>query len=89
VGFVLWLDRELAWAAGTHEYRPMGVAVVSKTDLFRPADFRATRRRPPAAVAAFSGYFASLGDLNAHLTATRRRNRPVRRAGAAPPGCVS
>ena len=33
VGFYLWLDRDLAWAQGTYEYRPMGTAVIS---VFRP-----------------------------------------------------
>ncbi len=28
MGFALWLDDELAWAQGTHEYRPMGTAVI-------------------------------------------------------------
>ena len=86
VGFVLWLGPELAWAAGTHEYRPMGVAVISKTDLFRPADFRGDRRRPPGPSLSFSGYFASIGQVNAFLLAARRHKIAPRRSGP-PPGC--
>ena len=39
MGFALWIDAEpgLAWAQGTHEYRPLGTAVISFTDQFRRA----------------------------------------------------
>ncbi len=48
VGFALWIDQEegLAWAQGTHEYRPMGMAVIASTDRFRHRDFQQTRKRP-------------------------------------------
>src|SRR4029079_11614731 len=48
MGFALWLDQPagLAWAQGTHEYRPMGTAVIASTDQFRRHDFRQGRRRP-------------------------------------------
>ncbi len=48
VGFALWIDQQdgLAWAQGTHEYRPMGMAVIASTDRFRHRDFRQTRKRP-------------------------------------------
>jgi len=48
MGFALWIDRAggLAWAQGTHEYRPMGAAVIASTDQFRHRDFRQRRRRP-------------------------------------------
>ena len=29
------MDGELSWAQGTYEYRPMGTAVISVSDLFR------------------------------------------------------
>ena len=69
VGFALWLQDDRVWAAGTYEYRAMGVAVISHTDLFRPGDFRRDRPRP--AGAHFGGYFASIGQVNAWLKARR------------------
>ncbi len=75
MGFALWLDEDLAWAAGTSEYRAMGAAVISRTDLFRPADFRGSRRLPPAPPLRYAGHFASLGQINAWLTASRRVGR--------------
>ena len=87
MGFYLWLDDQLAWAQGTYEYRPMGAAVISKTDLFRRRDF--TPRRPPKAprTAQFAGQFASLGHLNQQLKKNRnatadRLPRAVKRAPA-------
>ena len=44
MGFYLWVDEQFAWAQGTYEYRPMGTAVISKSDLFRRRDFTARRR---------------------------------------------
>ena len=70
VGFAVWFDSEYAWAAGTYEYRAMGVAVIAKTDLFRGSDFRRDRNRPRGA--AFQGHFASIGQVNAYLIAKRR-----------------
>ncbi len=86
MGFALWVNHDLAWAAGTSEYRAMGAAVVSRTDLFRAADFRAWRRVPAALN--FAGNFASLGQINAWLLKTRAwagpgsRVRPARSAAA-------
>jgi hypothetical protein len=73
MGFALWIDleAELAWAQGTHEYRPMGTAVVAKSDQFRHRDFNQTRRRPARLENSFVGFFGSLEDLNARL-----RSRP-------------
>jgi hypothetical protein len=73
VGFYLWLDRELAWAQGTYEYRPMGAAVISTSDLFRRRDFSPRRRLQAPRDAEFAGQFASIGHLNAQLR--KRRNR--------------
>ncbi|HEX4134788.1 MAG TPA: hypothetical protein VHY84_09285 [Bryobacteraceae bacterium] len=69
MGFALWIDAEagLAWAQGTHEYRPMGTAVVAHTDQFRRRDFQQSRRRPAQLEHAFAGFFGSLEDLNARL----------------------
>jgi hypothetical protein len=71
VGFALWTADGLAWAQGTHEYKPMGVAVISATDLFRPRDFDPGRRAPESA-AAYIGLFASMVDLNDWLESQRR-----------------
>jgi hypothetical protein len=69
MGFALWIDREngLAWAQGTHEYRPMGAAVIADTDRFRPRDFQQTRRRPTDSENCFAGFFGSLEEVNESL----------------------
>jgi hypothetical protein len=69
MGFGLWIDLDngLAWAQGTHEYRPMGAAVISSTDQFRPRDFRQTRRRPRTLQNSFAGFFGSLEEVNVRL----------------------
>jgi hypothetical protein len=74
MGFALWIDRQsdLAWAQGTHEYRPLGTAVVSRRDQFRPKDFRPARRRPVHLEYAFAGFFGSLEEVNVTLRARRR-----------------
>jgi hypothetical protein len=81
MGFGLWIDREngLAWVQGTHEYRPMGTAVISATDRFRHRDFRQTRRRPRELQNSFAGFFGSLEEVNARL-----RSRARWRIGATP-----
>jgi hypothetical protein len=73
MGFCLWVDHGLAWAQGTYEYRPMGTAVISATDLFRRRDFDARRKVQMPATAEFVGRFASLGHLNAHLQGNRKQ----------------
>jgi len=78
MGFAVWLDDELAWAKGTHEYRPMGVAVVSITDLFAARDFSPRRKLPSEDRAFYAGLFASLGEANAGLK-QRRGGSPLRR----------
>ncbi|HYO82087.1 MAG TPA: hypothetical protein VES20_11840 [Bryobacteraceae bacterium] len=73
MGFALWIDAysRTAWAQGTHEYRPMGAAVVAISDRFRPRDFRQSRRCPPHLHEdAFAGFFGSLEEVNERL---RRR----------------
>lgn len=77
MGFALWLDGELAWAQGTHEYRPMGAAVIHSGGVFTPRDFRPALRAPRRLDPRFAGFFASLGELNAWLR--RRRPRPSRK----------
>jgi hypothetical protein len=73
MGFALWIDGPVAWAEGTHEYRPMGAGVVSVTDRFRVRDFHARRRCPSRRERTFIGLFASLEDVNRFLAVVRRR----------------
>lgn len=76
MGFAVWTDREQAWAQGTHEYRPMGAAVISIHGVFSPRDFRRSLRPPHRYDPRFRGYFASLGEVNDWLHARRRRRPP-------------
>lgn len=71
MGFAVWIDAEarLAWARGTHEYRPLGTAVVARTDQFRNKDFVQTRKRPAHLNSAFVGFFGSLETVNEFLRA--------------------
>ena len=71
MGFALFLDEDLAWCQGRHEYQPMGTSVVARTDLFRDRDFRRYRPAPPPAQASYRGLFASLGEVNAYLVGQR------------------
>jgi hypothetical protein len=82
MGFALWIDRDhgVAWARGTHEYRPMGAAAISVTDQFRRRDFRRARRVPSRLHGEFAGFFGSLEEVNARLRsgrAFRRRATPA------------
>jgi hypothetical protein len=67
MGFALWVKDGVARAEGTHEYRPMGIAIVSTTDQFRAKDFRPRRSQVELSDRDFAGFFASLGDLNHYL----------------------
>lgn len=69
MGFAVWTDAEngQVWARGTHEYRPMGTAVIARTDQFRARDFRATRRVPAGLRGSFAGFFGSLEEVNVRL----------------------
>lgn len=77
MGFAVWIDADadLVWAEGTHEYRPMGTAVVAVTDQFRHRDFRQGRPRPKHLQSSFAGFFGSLEEVNATLR-TGRRSKP-------------
>ena len=79
MAFALWIDNDLAWAQGLHEYRPMGVAVVAVTDCFHQRDFRAARPAPPREGERYAGLFASLSDVNRHMHRLRQPRQP--RAG--------
>jgi len=81
MGFAVWIDAEhgLAWARGTHEYRPMGTAVIASTDQFRHRDFRSRRRLPVHLRDSFVGFFGSLEEVNGRL-----RRQPKWRRGPTP-----
>jgi len=72
MGYALWIDGQVAWAEGTHEYRPMGAGTVAITDRFRRRDFRPRRRCPSRREPTFIGLFASLEDLNRYLSRVSR-----------------
>jgi hypothetical protein len=74
MGFAVWIDRDgrVVWAQGTHEYRPMGAAVIAVTDQFRARDFAPSRRCPPRLRQSFAGFFGSLEEVNARLRSPRR-----------------
>lgn len=77
MAFALWFEGDLAIAQGTHEYRPMGWAVIARTAVFSPRDFRPQplmRRRTDRG---FAGLFASLSELNAFLV--KSRSQPKRK----------
>jgi hypothetical protein len=77
VGFALWIDMEngIAWAQGTHEYRPLGSAVIAVTDQFRHRDFRGRRGRPDSLANAFAGFYGSLEEINLRLRSRKKWNR--------------
>ena len=80
MGFYLWLDDDLAWAQGTYEYRPMGTAIISASDLFCRRDFDPKRRPPISSTARLEGQFASLGHLNVRLREIKARRVATRRS---------
>ena len=75
MGFALWVDGETAWAQGTHEYRPMGAAVIGVRGVFTARDFWRARPAPPRYDPRFTGHFASLGQMNDFLARFRGRSR--------------
>ena len=64
MGFALWIEENQAVAQGTHEYRPMGAAVIAAGCVFTPRDFNRRRRAPNRYDPRFVGLFASLGEMN-------------------------
>ena len=75
MGFYLWFDKDVAWAQGTYEYRPMGTAVIAASDLFQQRDFDSRKKKRVPVDAQFAGQFASLGDVNQQLLRRRRSDR--------------
>ncbi len=80
MGFAVWVDlkERIAWAQGTHEYRPMGSAAVALSDSFRERDFSWSRRPPSRFDGSYIGLFGSLVDVNSFLQRRRRGGKPRR-----------
>ena len=77
MGFALWIKDDFAYAQGTHEYRPMGTAVIGSRGGFTPRDFHHARRAPSRTDPTLVGLFASLGEMNDWL---KKRNLAKRRS---------
>jgi hypothetical protein len=75
VGFAVWIDAEerVVWARGTHEYRPMGTAVIALSDRFRQRDFAPMRPSPAHLQDSFAGFFGSLETVNEFLHSLHTR----------------
>ncbi|MBZ5632197.1 MAG: hypothetical protein LAO55_03635 [Acidobacteriia bacterium] len=75
------MDRRREWSGvgqGTHEYRPMGSAVIASTGQFRHRDFRRSRRPPAHLRRSFVGFFGSLEEVNVRLRMQRKwKHRPT------------
>jgi hypothetical protein len=78
MGFALWMSDDEAWAQGTHEYRPMGCAVIARNGQFRAPDFSRYRRCPDRRSPLFVGLFGSLEEVNVYLGKGRARTPDVR-----------
>jgi hypothetical protein len=80
MGFAVWVDEaeKVVWAHGTHEYRPMGAAVIALGGQFRPRDFRQSLKRPRRIDKRFAGFFGSLEAVNDYMRDHRKRSyRPT------------
>jgi len=78
MGFALWMSDDRAWAQGTHEYRPMGCAVIARNGQFRSPDFNRYRRSPDRWSPLFVGLFGSLEEVNVFLHQSAPRRPDVR-----------
>lgn len=81
MGFALWVERETAVAAGTHEYRPMGTAVIAVNGTFRARDFSRYRRAPDRRAPHFVGLFGSLEEVNVYLQGGTQKPRRTESVG--------
>lgn len=72
MGFAMWWQPPLLICAGTHEYRPMGTAVIGDQGLFESSDFQKQRKSPPRGTEDFVGYFASLNEVNGFLRGKKK-----------------
>jgi hypothetical protein len=69
----------MAWAQGTHEYRPMGTAVIGVSCVFTSRDFSLRRSAPARYDSRFTGHFASLGQMNDFLARFRNQSQAVQK----------
>ncbi len=76
MGYALWIDGDVAWAEGAHEYRAWGSAVVSASTGFRLKDFRRHAGKRERRGENFVGLFPSLEEVNFHLRERRSMNPP-------------
>lgn len=69
MGFAVWIDEseKTVWAQGTHEYRPMGTAVIARNGQVRERDFKLRRRCLSRQDRRYVGLFGSLVDVNSFL----------------------
>jgi hypothetical protein len=77
MGFAVWISAEEAWAQGTHEYRPMGCAVIARNGQFRASDFNRFRRAPDPRSPQFAGLFGSLEEVNIFLGQSKPRRPDI------------
>ncbi|MBI2688653.1 MAG: hypothetical protein HYX27_20310 [Acidobacteria bacterium] len=78
MGFAVWMTNDEAWAQGTHEYRPMGCAVIARNGQFRAPDFSRYRRSPDRRSLHFIGLFGSLEEVNVFLRRSKPRAPDIR-----------
>ena len=71
MGFALWIENDVAWAQGTHEYRPMGIAIIGSRTVFSSRDFRPQGAAPSHDHHSYVGLFASIGEMNDFLLRNR------------------
>jgi hypothetical protein len=79
MGYALWVDGELAYAEGTHEYRAWGSAVVGIRTQFRLKDFRPRHGKRPRQGKEFIGLFPSLEEVNIYLRVRKTTESQMRR----------
>lgn len=72
------MSDDQAWAQGTHEYRPMGCAVIARNGQFRAPDFNRYRRSPHRFSPLFIGLFGSLEEVNEFLRDATPRKADTR-----------
>lgn len=84
MGYALWIDGDLAWAEGAHEYRAWGHAVVSTQTGFRLRDFRKHPGKRERRGSQFVGLFPSLEEVNHHLRTRRNGSGGVEKGRPLP-----
>jgi len=77
MGFTIHLDseRDLLYASGTHEHRPLGVAIIARESIFLACDFNIDYHIPARVGARYVGFYGSIGDINFALRGGRSKLR--------------